>query len=105
MTYFFFVCFDSKVNLLVQEAVTQDSIRKQGEDLLHYGKIVAGHDNATAAVYDNMEIIYSCGSPTSSIPIQRRIIFPFFANRISSIVAGHDNATAAVYDNSGHRRK
>lgn len=40
-------------DLLVQEAVTQDSIRKQGEDLLHYGKIVAGHDNATAAVYDN----------------------------------------------------
>ena len=42
-------------NLLVQEAVNQDAVRKQGEDINHYGKVVAGHDNATAAVYDNRE--------------------------------------------------
>ena len=42
-------------NLLVQEAVDKDAVRQQGEDSLHYGKIVAGHDNATAAVYDNQK--------------------------------------------------
>lgn len=44
----------SKVaDLLVQEAINFDAIRSKGEDEVHYEKIIAGHDNATAAVYDN----------------------------------------------------
>lgn len=42
-------------NLLVQEATNYDAVRRKGEDDVHYEKIKAGHDNATAAMYDNRE--------------------------------------------------
>lgn len=38
-------------NLIVNRAITQDAIRKYGEDPNHYGRISAGKDNATAAMY------------------------------------------------------
>jgi len=40
-------------NSLVEEAINYDAVRRKGEDETHFEKIKAGHDNATAIVYDN----------------------------------------------------